>query len=72
MQLIPETPSHHHLLHPLSHTETLLQSLTAAKIEAARTIWVYWSRRFKHSTLWRLIDNARRLKITKEDTNGMG
>lgn len=41
------------------------------RTKAARTIWLYWTRRFKHNTLWHLVDNARRLKITAEDTKNM-
>jgi hypothetical protein len=50
----------------------LLQTITAAKIQAARTIWSYWCCRFKHNTLWQLIDRTRKLRITNEDTSTMG
>ena len=55
-----------------TRVEGLLQTITAAQIQAARTIWSYWCRRFKHNTLWQLIDRTRKLRITNEDTSTMG
>ncbi len=39
---------------------------------AARTIQRFWHGRFKHNTLWHLVCNIERLKLTTRATKRMG
>jgi hypothetical protein len=61
-------------LDPLDAEVRTMKPVWEAKFaseKAVQTIWYYWTNLFKHNTLWLLIDRARQLKITLEDTKHM-